>query len=208
MRFEDQQQAEDYSIEQKAKETRPQIPICDDEWQDSHWASRTERELREICTRREFPGSGPKAAMIKWLDTGSVDYEDLYAFSLEQICRSRGLPAKSGEKKLDLVRKLNEADEAEAVEYGKQYHWQDSAWADKTETELTKICSERGIPGFGPKAGMVKWLDTGVLEYEDECVLSLKMNCTERGIHLKSNVTKRDIAALLREDDKEREIAS
>jgi len=109
-------------MEQKAKETRPQIPICGYKWQDSHWASRTERELREICTRTDCPGAGPKASMIKWLDTGSVDYEDLYACSLEQICRNRGLPAKSGEKKADLVRRLKEADEAEAVVDGERYH--------------------------------------------------------------------------------------
>jgi hypothetical protein len=112
-KVEDQQTAKDHLVEQEAKAARPAIPVCDYKWRDSHWAVRTERELRDICYRRDFPGSGTKAAMIKWLETGSVDYEDLYAGSLEQMCRERGLRAKYGEKKVDLVRLLKEADEAE-----------------------------------------------------------------------------------------------
>ncbi|KUJ13982.1 uncharacterized protein LY89DRAFT_784808 [Mollisia scopiformis] len=91
----------------------PVIPVCDYNWKDSHWASRTERELSEICSRREMPGHGPKAAMIKFLDTGAVEYEDLYAGSLEMICYKRGIHVKSGAKKNDLVRILKEADEGE-----------------------------------------------------------------------------------------------
>jgi len=202
---EDEHRAADYRIEKVAKDSRPGVPICDYEWQDSRWASRTERELLEICTRRDFPGVGPKAAMIKWLDTGSVDYEDLYAFSLERICTNRGLPAKSGEKKADLVRTLKEADEAEAVANRARYRWQDSVWASKTDSELAKICSKKGMPGSGPKASKVKWLDTGILEYEDEDLVSLKMKCMERGIHLTSKSKRLDIAARLREADKEKE---
>jgi hypothetical protein len=88
-KVEDQQRAKDNQVEQEARAARPAIPVCDYKWRDSHWAVRTERELREICDRRDFPGSGTKAAMIKWLETGSVDYEDLYAGSLERMCRER-----------------------------------------------------------------------------------------------------------------------
>jgi hypothetical protein len=62
-----------------------------------------------------MPGHGPKAAMLKWLDTGSVEYEDLYAGSLEMICFRRGIKHRSGEKKVDLIRRLKEADEQEAA---------------------------------------------------------------------------------------------
>jgi hypothetical protein len=100
----------DIQIQQQEPRRSP-VPICDYKWQDSHWAGRTERELTEICSRREMPGCGPKAAMIKWLDTGVVEYEDLYTSGLENICRQRGVPCKSKDKKDDLIRRLREADE-------------------------------------------------------------------------------------------------
>jgi hypothetical protein len=105
----------DNQVERDAVNSRPRIPICDYDWRDSHWASRTERQLSEICSRRGMPGHGPKAAMLKWLDTGSVEYEDLYAGSLEMICFRRGIKHRSGEKKVDLIRRLKEADEQEAA---------------------------------------------------------------------------------------------
>jgi len=88
-------------------------PVCDYNWKDSHWASRSERQLREICTRREMPGDGPKAARLKWLDTGELEYNDLYRDSLVQICRERGLRVKSGDTRGDLANTLTEADETE-----------------------------------------------------------------------------------------------
>jgi hypothetical protein len=54
--------------------------------------------------------------MLKWLDTGSVDYEDLYVGSLEQMCMERGIKHKSSDKKVELIKKLREADEAEDKE--------------------------------------------------------------------------------------------
>ncbi|KAH7409746.1 hypothetical protein BKA64DRAFT_571439 [Cadophora sp. MPI-SDFR-AT-0126] len=92
---------------------RNAVPVCDYDWKDSHWADRTERELREICSRRGMPGYGPKAAMLKWLDTGKIDYQDMYMGGLNRICRERGVDYKESDKKADLVRRLNEADEAE-----------------------------------------------------------------------------------------------
>jgi hypothetical protein len=110
---EERLRAVDNQLQMQAQTSRPGIPICDYKWRESHWASRTERQLSEICLRREMPGHGPKAAMIKWLDTGSVDYEDLYVGSLERMCTERGIKHRSGEKKVELVRLLKEADERE-----------------------------------------------------------------------------------------------
>ncbi|CZR57620.1 uncharacterized protein PAC_07509 [Phialocephala subalpina] len=110
----ERQERLDYEITSRQEyRTEPPNHICNYDWKDSHWAGRSERDLAEICTRREMPGHGPKAAMIKWLDTGVVDYEDLYASSLETICYKRGIKHKSGAKKVDLVRILKEADGAE-----------------------------------------------------------------------------------------------
>jgi hypothetical protein len=106
----------DIKVREQAQTTRKVFPVCEYDWKDSHWASRTERELAEICRRREMPGDGPKAAILKWLDTGSVDYEDLYVGSLEQMCMKRGIKHKSSDKKLELIKKLREADEAENKE--------------------------------------------------------------------------------------------
>lgn len=107
--------AVDNQIQTQARMSRSRIRICDYNWRESHWASRTERQLNEICSRREMPGSGPKAAMIKWLDTGSVEYDDLYVGSLERICAERGIKYRSGEKKVELVRLLEESDEQESA---------------------------------------------------------------------------------------------
>ena len=111
LRIENKSRRRDTEIQMSYQPTHAPGPICDYNWKDSHWASRTERQLTEICTRREMPGHGPKAAMLKWLDTGKLEYEDLYTGSLEDMCRKRGLHARSGEKKVELVRKLREADE-------------------------------------------------------------------------------------------------
>ncbi|KAK0112596.1 hypothetical protein ONS95_014339 [Cadophora gregata] len=92
---------------------RNAVPVCDYNWKDSHWANRTERELSEICTRRGMPGYGPKAAMLKWLDTGRIDYQDMYMGGLTRICGERGVEYRESDKKADLVLRLNEADEAE-----------------------------------------------------------------------------------------------
>ncbi|KAH8594400.1 hypothetical protein B0O99DRAFT_624913 [Bisporella sp. PMI_857] len=108
---EKQQQLEDHRIQQQQVQ-RPRIPICDYKWQDSHWASRTERQLREICDRRGMEGSGPKATMIKWLETGSVDYEDVYTFSLRAECEARGLRVSQTAKKSDLVQRLRDDDKS------------------------------------------------------------------------------------------------
>jgi hypothetical protein len=105
-----------YALEsqlQREFEGPPPKPVCDYDWKDSHWAGRTERELSEICQRRGMPGYGPRAAMLKWLDTGNVDYEDLYVGGLQRICTERGLEFREKDKKVDLVRRLQEADEVQ-----------------------------------------------------------------------------------------------
>ncbi|KAH6670423.1 hypothetical protein B0J14DRAFT_96633 [Halenospora varia] len=92
------------------------FPTCQYNWKDSHWASRTERELRDICQRRGMDGNGTKATYLKWLDTGSVDYEDLSVGSLQSMYKNRGIRAKYSEKKVDLIMKLREADAETATE--------------------------------------------------------------------------------------------
>lgn len=84
---------------------------CDYDWKDSHWASRSERELREICERPEIPGWGPKAARIKRPETVALDYEDMYMSSPEDMCRQRGLRY-NGLQRLELAQKLREDDAA------------------------------------------------------------------------------------------------
>ncbi|KAH7309239.1 hypothetical protein BKA65DRAFT_382875, partial [Rhexocercosporidium sp. MPI-PUGE-AT-0058] len=109
-----QENKEDARIQHELWASRKKaVPVCDYNWKDSHWADRTERQLHEICSRRGMPGYGPKAAMLKWLDTGKIDYQDMYMGGLTKICRERGIAYKESDKKMELVRKLKEADEAE-----------------------------------------------------------------------------------------------
>ncbi|KAL5325541.1 hypothetical protein ACEPPN_006668 [Leptodophora sp. 'Broadleaf-Isolate-01'] len=104
---------EDARIQQEMWASRQKaVPVCDYNWKDSHWADRTERQLSEICSRRGMPGYGPKAAMLKWLDTGKIDYQDMYMGGLTRICHERGIVYKESDKKIELVRRLTEADEA------------------------------------------------------------------------------------------------
>lgn len=113
MQHETELDALDIEIQARGKQTRKPVPKCEYDWKTSHWASRTERELSEICRRREMPGSGTRAAMIKWLETGFLEYEDVTLGSLERICEERGVRFKSDARKSDLVKLLVDADEAE-----------------------------------------------------------------------------------------------
>ncbi|TVY83850.1 hypothetical protein LSUE1_G001625 [Lachnellula suecica] len=86
-------------------------PICEYNCENSQWATKSEHELIEICARKKMPGHGPKAAMLKWLDMGVVGYGELYGYSLETLCRKRGLRCRRHEKKDDMVRMLKKDDE-------------------------------------------------------------------------------------------------
>ncbi|KAF7896176.1 hypothetical protein EAF00_006191 [Botryotinia globosa] len=108
-------------------------PVCDYDRKDSHWAGKTERELRDVCQRQGMEGSGTKATCIKWLEAGSVEYEDLSGTSLEMMCRKRGIKFKSGTKRLDLAMKLTETDEKE------------TAYRELGIMALKKMCKERGM---------------------------------------------------------------
>ncbi|TGO28146.1 hypothetical protein BPAE_0031g00110 [Botrytis paeoniae] len=107
--------------------------VCDYDWKDSHWAGKTERELRDMCQRQGMEGWGTKATCIKWLETGSVEYEDLLATSLEMMCRKRGIKFKSGTKRLELAMKLRETDEKE------------TAYRELGIMALKKMCKERDM---------------------------------------------------------------
>ena len=102
----------DSKFQRQAEKLLP-TPVCRYNWEDSPWAEKTERQLTKICKTRGMPGGGPKAAKIKWLDTGNVDYEDMYTTELAIMCMERGLKYKSKDKKVDLVRLLREADQVQ-----------------------------------------------------------------------------------------------
>ncbi|PQE09244.1 hypothetical protein CJF32_00010696 [Rutstroemia sp. NJR-2017a WRK4] len=89
-------------------------PTCDYDWKSSQWATRSSRELSDICRRQGWFVGETKAACIMWLETGEVDYELLSVHSLESICKDRGIKIRSNEKRIDLVKKIQESDEAEA----------------------------------------------------------------------------------------------
>jgi hypothetical protein len=110
----DELERRDRLLQASYQPARSLQPICDYDWKSSHWATRSLRELQDICRRQRMPGSGTKAMCIKWLETGEVDYEELWTDSLKSMCKDRGINFRSNEKRLDLAKKLRDADEAEA----------------------------------------------------------------------------------------------
>lgn len=88
---------------------QPVQHFCDYDWKQSNWTSRSNLELIEICQRREIPGADTGATMIKWLETGHLEYEDLYVSSLEALCRG----AWAGSLWLEFAEKLREHDAAQ-----------------------------------------------------------------------------------------------
>lgn len=60
-----------------------------------------------------MPGGATKAAILKCLDTGELDYDGLYLNSLVTMCKERGLRSRSGDTKKKLVKLLQEDDEKE-----------------------------------------------------------------------------------------------
>ncbi|KAF2813554.1 uncharacterized protein BDZ99DRAFT_517800 [Mytilinidion resinicola] len=93
----------------------PPKPMTTYDWRKSQWADRTSRQLFEITENRGMPevGGTTKAGMIKWLETGEIDYEEYYTTPLYHWCQKRGIKVKYPEKKENLVRLLKEADEKE-----------------------------------------------------------------------------------------------
>ncbi|CAG8975519.1 hypothetical protein HYALB_00012234 [Hymenoscyphus albidus] len=113
---ESQYEGLDHQILSKGKKpAQSKKPVCNYDWSGSHWASRTEREIQKICERRGMPGRGaaPKAAQLKWLDTGVVEYADFYVAGLTIMCEERGIKHKYEPKKVDLIALLEEDDERE-----------------------------------------------------------------------------------------------
>ncbi|PQE26766.1 hypothetical protein CJF31_00003462 [Rutstroemia sp. NJR-2017a BVV2] len=98
---------------QPARKSQPSCVVNYD-WKSSHWATRSSQELHDICRRQGWFGGETKAACIMWLETGEVDYELLSVMSLERICKDRGIKIRSNEKRIDLVKKIRDSDEAEA----------------------------------------------------------------------------------------------
>ncbi|ESZ97129.1 hypothetical protein SBOR_2487 [Sclerotinia borealis F-4128] len=123
----------DQGIVDNYQPTRKPAPPCDYDWKASHWANRSTRELQDICQRRGTQLSGSKASMIKYLETGVIDYENLYNASLEGMCTQRGIKYKWNETRLDLAGKLRETDDKELV------------YRDLGVTALRKMCKERGV---------------------------------------------------------------
>lgn len=113
-KMENVQRIRDSEIMNAVEATAPKPKsLCDYDWKDSHLADRSLRDLQEICGNSGMQGWGTKATMLKWLDTGSVEYEELSMTSLEQLCRERGVQTRSKDKRLDLARRMKDADEAE-----------------------------------------------------------------------------------------------
>ncbi|KAA8574343.1 hypothetical protein EYC84_005829 [Monilinia fructicola] len=103
----------DHEITKSYQPVHKSGPLCDYDWKGSQWAHKSERELREMCRRQGMKAWDSKAASIKWLETGSVEYEDLSAGSLSIMCMEREIKVNSHELRLDLARKLREDDELE-----------------------------------------------------------------------------------------------
>ncbi|TGO57684.1 hypothetical protein BCON_0063g00420 [Botryotinia convoluta] len=74
-----------------------------------------------------------------------------------------------------------------------------SAW------ELCRIAMEEGALGYGTKDAMIKWLETGILEYEDMHLESLREQCWKRLVPQYSNDDKAALMEKLKILDKHNE---
>ncbi|KAF7940809.1 uncharacterized protein EAE97_006995 [Botrytis byssoidea] len=110
---------------------RKRKPFCDHDWKDSHWANRSMRDLLDICERRGMKLHGTRAILIKYIETGEIDYEDLYVDDLKSMCEKRRIRCKSSANRLDIAKLLRETDEKEI------------AYRDLGVPALRKLCKER-----------------------------------------------------------------
>ncbi|QSZ31603.1 hypothetical protein DSL72_001170 [Monilinia vaccinii-corymbosi] len=95
--------------------------------------SSTTTQIQQTSLPLTYRIDGTRASMIKYIETGEVDYEDLYVDALKAMCSQRGVKHKYNELRLDLARKLSETDEKEV------------AYRDLGATALRKLCKERGM---------------------------------------------------------------
>ncbi|KAF7946597.1 hypothetical protein EAE96_009592 [Botrytis aclada] len=75
-------------------------------------------------------------------------------------------------------------------------------WGLFNAWELSKIALEKGAPGYGTKDAMIKWLETGILEYEDMHLKSLRAQCWKRLVPQYSNDDKAALIERLKILDK------
>ncbi|KAF2491445.1 hypothetical protein BU16DRAFT_119381 [Lophium mytilinum] len=82
------------------KDDPPVKHMVNYDWRSSHWADRSLHQLLDIAKSRGMPhaNGAPKAAMIKWLETGELDYEEYYTTALYAMCSERNISVKSAEK--------------------------------------------------------------------------------------------------------------
>ncbi|CAG8982303.1 hypothetical protein HYALB_00005303 [Hymenoscyphus albidus] len=127
----------DHKIQSEAKRATPRNPICDYDISTSPWAEKSELELHVVCLQMGMPGRGhaPKAAQIKWLETGKFEYSDLYMDGLLIICEMRLVPTTSKMKKGEVIELLEECDEREGVS-----GW--TAWDEPVRTSMVEVWYE------------------------------------------------------------------
>lgn len=91
------------------------------------------RDLLDICERRGMKLNGTRATLIKYIETGEMDYEDLYVGDLKSMCEKRRIRCTSCANRLDIAKLLRETDEKEI------------AYRDLGVPAPRKLCKERGI---------------------------------------------------------------
>ncbi|KAF2810719.1 uncharacterized protein BDZ99DRAFT_462062 [Mytilinidion resinicola] len=95
------------------KDDPPVKHMVDYDWRSSRWADRNRHQLVDIAKNRGMPhaSGAPKAAMIKWLETGEIEYEEYYTTSLHAMCSERGIDVNQTKKKVEIIRLPKEHDE-------------------------------------------------------------------------------------------------
>lgn len=110
---------QDKNIRRNIPPTKISGRVCEYDTTDSSWALKTERQLRAIVKKKgdmKIDGVvvwGTKSTMVKWLDTGNLEYEDVSQMALSELCKDRGLTLKCNELRHSMIAKLKEADDDE-----------------------------------------------------------------------------------------------
>ncbi|KUJ18714.1 uncharacterized protein LY89DRAFT_774811 [Mollisia scopiformis] len=176
----------------------------------SRFATKDNSKLQALLSDRGLSTKGTRKDWIKRLESSTMDHASLSTNKLGQMMQQRKMQAATSYSRANRIERLKLNDEyyrdtGKPYDLLLEYANQDETLDDPNAREklcgmqylyeheevLETKCVERKMVGSGPKSAMVKFLDTGVVEYGDLYAESLQKMCKERGIHSRTKSPRR-----------------